>query len=274
MEGVLLAVGTGALAGASAFVALSGDVAVRSPGLLTRAAVRRGTTALRRIGQTRLVGWVLSTGPGGRLAAEVASAPVPTVLGLGPSESAAAVSCGVLLASLASGVLLGSPLAGLVSAAALVALVVARDASARQRLRREVLGEMPGCTGPSRWQWPPARRWHRRSSTWVARAGSGGVGLCEDVPSPAVRRGHGGGGEAARGRARRARGGAPRRRARDFAPDREPPSGPPAALRAPGRATGGVREAPHGQDGTGEAFREDRLPAARGDGGGPHARLA
>ena len=144
MEGVLLAVGTGVLAGASAFVALSGDVAVRSPGLLTRAAVRRGTTALRRIGQTRLVGWVLSTGPGGRLAAEVASAPVPTVLGLGPSESAAAVSCGVLLASLASGVLLGSPLAGLVSAAALVALVVARDASARQRLRREVLGEMPG----------------------------------------------------------------------------------------------------------------------------------
>ena len=144
MEGVLLAVGTGVLAGASAFVALSGDVAVRSPGLLTRAAVRRGATALRRIGQTRLVGWVLSTGPGGRLAAEVASAPVPTVLGLGPSESAAAVSCGVLLASLASGVLLGSPLAGLVSAAALVALVVARDASARQRLRREVLGEMPG----------------------------------------------------------------------------------------------------------------------------------
>lgn len=144
MEGALLAIGAGALMGVASLVALSGDAAVRSPGLLTRAAVRRGTGALRVVGRTRVVGWILSTGPGGRLAAEVAAAPVPSLLGLGPSESAAAVACGVLLAGLAGAALLASPLAGAAVVAALVALVVARDASLRQRLRREVLGEMPG----------------------------------------------------------------------------------------------------------------------------------
>ncbi len=144
MAGALLAIGAGILAGAAALAALPGERASRSPGLLTRAVVRRALVGLRALGGTRLVGWALSTGPGGRLARELASAQVLVLLGAGPAEVAAAVACGVLAASIACGLLLASPVAALACGAGLVALVVARDASARQRLRREVLGEMPG----------------------------------------------------------------------------------------------------------------------------------
>lgn len=144
MEGALLAVGTGALAGAAALLALSGESLARSPGLLTRAVVRRSLAVLRVLGGTRPVGWVLSSGPGGRLARELASSQVLAVLGVIPPEAAAAVLCGALFVSLACGVLLASPVACVACAAALTALVAARDASQRQRLRREVLGEMPG----------------------------------------------------------------------------------------------------------------------------------
>lgn len=144
MEGVLLALGVGGLAGVASLAALSGDAPSRSPGLAARAVARRALGALRALGRTRLVGWVLETGPGGRMAAEAAASPVPAALGMGPAEAAAAAVCGVALAVAAGGALLASPPAGLVCGAALVAAAVARDSSERRRLRREVLAEMPG----------------------------------------------------------------------------------------------------------------------------------
>ena len=143
MEGVLLALGVGGLAGAASLV-LAGTAPARPPGLAMRAVTRRVLGALRALGRTRLVGWMLATGPCGRLAAEVAASPAASALGAGPAEAAAAGVCCAALVVLVGGVLFASPAAGLVCAVGLVALVVARDASRRKRLRQELLSEMPG----------------------------------------------------------------------------------------------------------------------------------
>lgn len=144
MEGVLLTAAVFALSGAAALVALSGEPVLRSPGLLTRALVRRALRAVRWLAGSGLVGALLSLGPCARLAAELSSAPIAAALGVGPAEAVAAAVCAGALASVACGALLGSPLAGMVAGIALVALVVARDASRRQGQRRAVLEEMPG----------------------------------------------------------------------------------------------------------------------------------
>ncbi len=143
MEGVLLALGVGGLAGAASLV-LTGTAPARPPGLVVRAVARRILGALRALGRTRPVGWVLATGPGGRLAAEVAASPAASTLGIGPAEAAAAGVCCVALAGLLGGALLASPLAGLVCAVGLVVLAVARDAARGKKLRQELLGGMPG----------------------------------------------------------------------------------------------------------------------------------
>lgn len=144
MEGVLLSAGCALLTFLAAQVVLSGSRAPGSPGRLARSVVRRALRLLRRLGRTRVAGAVLGTPPGRRLAADISEGPLAQALGVGPDEAAAGAVCAGALVSLACAAAFSSPLAAPVVAGALVALVVARDASLRQRLRREVLGEMPG----------------------------------------------------------------------------------------------------------------------------------
>lgn len=142
---VLLPLSVGALsfvAAASLISGTSSDV-VRSGGRLAFLAGRRARRALRVVAGTRFVAWVLETDAGRRMVREVGSWPRAAGRAPGREEAAAAVVVGAALASCGAWLLFASPLAAPVAALALCGLLLARDAARQQRLRREVVAEMP-----------------------------------------------------------------------------------------------------------------------------------
>lgn len=138
-----LTVGLVSLAGSAALLSGAGDVR-RSGGRVAFLASRRALRLVRRAARTRLAGLVLSTALGGRAMGEAQAWPRLAASGLGREEAATALLLAVALAACAASALFLTPLAGLVVAAGLCALVTARDGARRQRVRREVLAEMPG----------------------------------------------------------------------------------------------------------------------------------
>ncbi|MCR8907739.1 type II secretion system F family protein [Thermophilibacter sp. ET337] len=139
-----MSVGLAAFAGLSVLLATgTGDV-LRSGGRLAFLVSRRASRVVRRVAGTRPVAALLGTELGRRMAREAQAQGFLASLGLGGAEALAALLMGIGLASAASSVLFLTPLAFPVVACALCALVVARDAARRQRMRREVLAEMPG----------------------------------------------------------------------------------------------------------------------------------
>lgn len=143
--GALLPVAVGLLTGLAVLVLLGAEAVESSmPGRLVRAAQRRALRLLRRLGASGASARVLGTRAGRALAEEVSGKARERGLEFGPGEAVAAVGCAIVLAMLLSAVLLASVPAGIVTGVALVALIVARDASARQRMRREASLEMPG----------------------------------------------------------------------------------------------------------------------------------
>ena len=142
---VVLALIAGTLAGLSALVLLGAEgpsplAAERS----TRVLSLRAQRLLRRLAATRLVGRVLEWDVAAALATELAEREVPRALGLGRDEVAAALALGLAASSIAAAALLGSPVAGAAVGCLEVAAAWARDASRRQRVRREVVAAMPG----------------------------------------------------------------------------------------------------------------------------------
>ena len=143
MEVGLLAV-VSALAAASSFVALGGQVPERPSGILARRLVRRLRGALRHLSASRLVGRALDVRLVRSVAGELASCEPMRALGLGESEAVAVLGCALVASIIASGILFGSPVAGVVVAVVEVVGLSMRDAAARRRARREVVAAMPG----------------------------------------------------------------------------------------------------------------------------------
>ena len=114
------------------------------PGGLARRAGRRATRLLRRLGASAVASRLIETDVGRRLALEASSSPVAMALGVGPEGSLAALLCAGALICVLFGLLLATPLACPVIGLALVGICVSRDVARRRRVRREVLGAMPG----------------------------------------------------------------------------------------------------------------------------------
>lgn len=145
MEGLLpLAVCCLALVSSSLALRSASETPPGAAGRVARLVTRRALAVLRALSRTRLVDWVLSTGPGSAAAREMCSAPLARGLGVAPDAAAAALVAGVLLSSALAGLLFLTPLASIVVGATLCALVAARDAAGKRRRRRETLAEMPG----------------------------------------------------------------------------------------------------------------------------------
>lgn len=142
----LLAVGAALAMGGSALVLLGTGEGARTAattGVAVRAE-RAVARALARVSQTALVGALGRTSVGGRLGAEVASAP-PLRKVAPDARCALALSLvGLVLTALLAGLALGSPVAGACAGMASVAGAVAWDASLVRRRRRELMEELPG----------------------------------------------------------------------------------------------------------------------------------
>lgn len=145
MEGVLvLGVALMTFLATLALVPGGGEGDVRSPGRLARRTGHRAARLMRRLGESAAVSLLVGTGVGRRLALEASSLPAAIALGVGPEGSLAALLCAGAIACVLFGLLLASPLACPVAGLALVGVCVSRDVARGRRLRREVLGAMPG----------------------------------------------------------------------------------------------------------------------------------
>lgn len=145
MEGVLvLGVALMTFLATLVLVPGGGEGDVWSPGRLARRAGHRAARLMRRLGESAMVSLLVGTDVGRRLALEASSSRAAIALGVGPEGSLAALLCAGALVCALFGLLLASPLACPVAGLALVGMCVSRDAARGRRLRREVLGAMPG----------------------------------------------------------------------------------------------------------------------------------
>ena len=143
--GALLPIASGCLIGLAVLVLLGAQRPVGPPsGRLARAAQRRTLRVLRALGASWPISRLLEVRVARSFAEEIAERARAQGLELDLGEALAAACCAIALVALLLAVLLASALAGIVVGVVLVALVVARDAAARQRMRREASLEMPG----------------------------------------------------------------------------------------------------------------------------------
>ena len=114
-----------------------------SAGRLRRTAGRI-VRLLGRAGRAWPLSRLLELGVVRRAVGELTGSAVARDLGLDAYAASATLACAVLLVTIAAGLTLWSAVAGVACGVGSVALVVARDASRRQRAKREVAMAMPG----------------------------------------------------------------------------------------------------------------------------------
>ncbi|MDM8270370.1 type II secretion system F family protein [Thermophilibacter provencensis] len=109
-----------------------------------RRTVGRTVRLLGRMGRARPLSRLLELGVTRRAAGELADTALAREVGLDAYGAVASLVCAVLLVTLTASAVFWSVVAGVASGVATVALVAARDASRRQRAKREVAMAMPG----------------------------------------------------------------------------------------------------------------------------------
>ena len=144
MEAVLMA-GSAALSGLAGLLASGGALpSLAGAGRRLPLLGSRARAALRWIGGWNVVEALLDANCVRSLSEELSERAADRGVSLDPHSAVATLVIGALAASLLGGALFASPLAVLVVAGGLVGVMLARDASIRERERREALGAMPG----------------------------------------------------------------------------------------------------------------------------------
>lgn len=143
---VLLPLAAGLVAFSAAWLAtcVGGGASLGRASSRVRRMLRRAIRTLTDMGDSPLVRAVAGAGPISRLVAELVGRPLVRALGLDERSLSSALVLGVLLEAALGSMLLGSAALGLATAVITVSTVVARDASRRQRDKREIAAAMPG----------------------------------------------------------------------------------------------------------------------------------